>query len=646
MCGYVGIFQQKIRQRHEELSKRLRLSAEMISHRGPDDAQEWVSEDANVGFGFRRLAIQDLSEAGRQPMSSRCGRFTMVFNGEIYNHLEIRTKLEAVSCQSWSGHSDSETLLCAITLWGLDKTLGLLDGMFVIALWDNVDKKLYLVRDRFGEKPLYYLRQDGTLYFASELKALPALGARFGDIDQQALMTYFRLRYIPAPDTIYTNVKKVLPGEIIIFPLDPHCSISSRKYWDTLSEAEKASEKGYTGSRKEALEDIDGVLNKLVETRLASDTPLGTFLSGGIDSSLVTALAQNQSSGRINTYTIRFEDKRFNEADEALAVADHIGTNHTEMAVTERDTLDLVAKIPHVYDEPFADPSQLPTMLLCQLARQHVTVALSGDGGDEFFGGYSRYLQVMSDWDKTSHSKLGSSMARSLADLPWPLLDKGANLFRKRPSRSGAKITKALRKSWASSLGEISQHYTSFWRDGLPVRGASKQEDWRFDRAWSINPDQVNNLGALKSLMVADSMVYLPDDLMVKVDRASMATSLEVRTPFLNQDLARLCWSLPQEWHAGQGQGLKCLLRETLYKYVPQNLVDRPKKGFDVPLRDWLRRDLKSWGDDLVNTSDAETHEMLDMRAIRKSWTEHQKGANREGDLWPALMFLAWKMSN
>ncbi|MFD2206869.1 asparagine synthase (glutamine-hydrolyzing) [Kiloniella antarctica] len=646
MCGYVGIIQQKIRQGHEELSKRLNVSAEMIGHRGPDDAHEWVSRDASVGFGFRRLAIQDLSEAGRQPMASRCGRFTMVFNGEIYNHLEIRKKLEIVSAQSWLGHSDSETLLCAISLWGLDTTLGLLDGMFSIALWDNVEKKLFLVRDRFGEKPLYYLREDGTLYFASELKALPALGATFGDIDQQALITYFRLRYIPAPDTIYSNVKKVLPGEILIFPIDPHTQISSRKYWDSLVEAEKASEKGYNGNRKEALDDIDGVLGKLVKTRLASDTPLGTFLSGGIDSSLVTALAQNQSSDRISTYTIRFEDKRFNEADEALAVANHISTNHTEMAVTERDALDLVTKIPEVYDEPFADPSQLPTMLLCQLARQHVTVSLSGDGGDEFFGGYSRYLQVMNDWKKRGQSKFSSSIARSLADLPWPLLDKGASLFRKRPSRNGVKITKALRKSCANSLGEISQHYTSFWRDGIPVLGVSKKEDWRFDRAWPINSDQGNNLGVLKSLMVADSMVYLPDDLMVKVDRASMAASLEVRTPFLNQDLARLCWSLPQEWHAGQEQGLKCLLRETLYKYVPQNLVDRPKKGFNVPLRDWLRRDLKAWGDDLINTKDAEVHEMLDMGIISKSWEEHQKGANREGDLWPALMFLAWKASN
>ncbi|WP_417432246.1 asparagine synthase (glutamine-hydrolyzing) [Kiloniella sp.] len=645
MCGYVGVIQKKIHQSYDELSNRLRASAERISHRGPDDAHEWVSKDGHIGFGFRRLSIRDLSEAGRQPMHSHCARFTMVFNGEIYNHLDIRKKLEGISSQRWLGHSDSETLLAAISCWGLEKTLTLLDGMFAIALWDRSEQKLFLVRDRFGEKPLYYTQQNDMLYFASELKGLPDLGASFGDIDQEALQTYFRLRYVPAPRTIYENIKKVLPGEIVIYSLAGNHNLSYRKYWDTALEAQKSVNKGYTGSREEALNDIDSLLNQLVDRRLASDTPIGTFLSGGIDSSLVTALAQNQSYDAIKTYTIRFEDERYNEADEALKVANHLGTDHTEMSVSEGDALKLIGNIREVYDEPFADPSQIPTMLLCQLARQHVTVAISGDGGDEFFGGYSRYLQIENDWNDRKHHMQNENIARLLAGLPWHVIDKGAGIFRKKPSRFGPKVKKSLIKSCANSLGAFSEHYSGFWRDGLPLKNVSLANNWNFGRTWPMDEEQMDSFGVLKSLMVSDSMVYLPDDLMVKVDRASMAASLEVRTPFLNQDLAKLCWSLPTRWHVNQRDGLKQLLRETLYKYVPQKLVDRPKKGFDVPIRDWLRGELKSWGAELVNSTNAEVCELLDMDLIQQSWREHQKGANREGDLWPALMFLAWKVT-
>ncbi len=643
MCGYVGVIQRKIHRSYDEISKRLRAGAERISHRGPDDSHEWVSKDAHIGFGFRRLSIRDLSEAGRQPMYSHCERFTMVFNGEIYNHLDIRKKLENVSSQRWRGYSDSETLLATISCWGLEKALALLDGMFAIALWDRAEQKLFLVRDRFGEKPLYYTQQNDTLYFASELKGLPDLGASFGDIDQEALQTYFRLRYVPAPRTMYENIKKVLPGEIVIYSLAGDNNLSYRTYWDTAFEAQKSVNTGYTGSREEALSDIDSLLNQLVERRLASDTPIGTFLSGGIDSSLVTALAQNQSDNAIKTYTIRFEDERYNEADEALKVANHLGTDHTEMSVTEGDALKLIGNIREVYDEPFADPSQIPTMLLCQLARQHVTVAISGDGGDEFFGGYSRYLQIENDWNSRKNGPQNESFARSLAGLPWHVIDKGAGIFRKKPSRFGPKVKKSLIKSCANSVGAFSEHYSGFWRDGLPLKSVSLDNNWNFGRTWPLDKEQVDNFGVLKSLMVSDSLVYLPDDLMVKVDRASMAASLEVRTPFLNQDLAKLCWSLPTDWHVNQEDGLKQLLKETLYKYVPQKLVDRPKKGFDVPIRDWLRGELKSWGVELVNSTDVEVCELLDMDLIRQSWQEHQKGANREGDLWPALMFLSWK---
>jgi asparagine synthase (glutamine-hydrolysing) len=645
MCGIVGIIQQKTRLGRDELITHLRNSGQAMAHRGPDDAQEWASDDGHAGFAFRRLSIRDLSSAGRQPMASHCGRYVMMFNGEIYNHLDIRNTLDAEISPSWIGHSDSETLVTAIAHWGLDATLVKLDGMFAIAVWDKTEKKLSLVRDRFGEKPLYYMQEGDTLYFASELKALPPLGANFGEIDREALAIYFRLRYIPATRSIYKNVKKLRPGKIIEFRCEASPALSSRFYWDSLNEALRANAKGFDGSREDALAELDQTLQNLVQGRLASDVPLGAFLSGGIDSSLVTALAQNQNSSAINTYTIAFEDKHFNEANEARRVADHLGTNHTELVATEHDTLNLVEKISSTYDEPFADPSQLPTMLLCQLARQHVTVALSGDGGDEFFAGYSRYPQILSDWGQKQKAAPLSGLTGAAASLPWSAIDGLVGMTRKRPARYGTKITNALMKSSAASLGEVAQHYSGFWRDGVPVKGISKTERNLFNGAWPMSQNQAGMLGNLKSLMTADSLVYLPDDLMVKVDRASMGASLEVRTPFLNQDLAKLCWSLPSEWHANQNGGLKCLLRETLYKYVPQDLVDRPKQGFDVPLRHWLRNDLKEWGGDLIASASSQSTDLLDLKRIKKRWEDHQKGANWEGDLWPALVYLGWVLS-
>ncbi|MCZ4282322.1 asparagine synthase (glutamine-hydrolyzing) [Kiloniella laminariae] len=638
MCGFVGVAHLMNCENREGLVRRLKRSSEMISHRGPDDSDEWVCEEGRAGLGFRRLSIRDLSVAGRQPMTSKCGRYVIAFNGEIYNHEELRSALEAEDAVDWLGHSDTETLLVGISRWGLRRVLEFLDGMFAIALWDKKLKKMSLLRDRFGEKPLYYVYQNQVLYFASEIKALPELGVSLGQIDREALITFFRLRYIPAPGSIYTNVKKLKAGEILELTDDLHSDI----YWDGFSQAQLSNSVDYKGTRNNALNEIDELLNSLVQRRLASDAPLGTFLSGGIDSSLVTALAQSQKNASISSYTIRFEDERFNEADEAQAIARYLGTDHTEMTVTEQDALNLVDRIPQVYDEPFADPSQLPTMLLCQLAKKHVTVALSGDGGDEMFAGYSRYLKILQNFQGKKSFGGSRVLSKALAELPWGELDLAMGVFRKRPSRYGAKIRKGLMKSCARSLGEISQHHTSFWRDAIPVKGVSNTENWDYERAWPLDSLKMSELGDLKSLMVSDSLVYLPEDLMVKVDRASMATSLEVRTPFLNQDLAKLCWSFPAEWHANSQDGLKCLLREILYKYVPRQLVDRPKKGFDVPLRDWLRNDLKEWGQALVYSPSDGVEPLLDMKMIQRAWSEHQKGANREGDLWPALMLLSW----
>lgn len=640
MCGFAGIYRPQKTLDPSQISSQLIAAAEAIYHRGPDDSGQWIDPKGHFGLTFRRLAIQDLSQAGHQPMESRCGRFIIAFNGEIYNHLDLRRSLEIdnPASRDWRGHSDTETLLMAISQWGLDQTLERLDGMFAFALWDKQQECLTLARDPFGEKPLYYAEFDGAVAFGSEIKSLKPLGVPDGDIDDRALANFLRHRYIPAPSTIWAHVRKLRAGEYIRWPASREVSPVHRQYWDGEQEAMTSYSNPFLGDRMEAKALLSSMLQDLTQKRLLADTPLGCFLSGGIDSSLVTALAAKGSSGKIDSYTIRFDDPRYNEADHALKVAAHLGTSHHEVHASAQEAASLVPELAQIWDEPFADPSQVPTLLLCRKTAEHVKVALSGDGGDEFFYGYSRYAKVTRSWG-TRKSKNSTSIARF---YPWREIDKALGAFRRKPSIKARRVYTNMLKQSYETLGAFNHHHASFWRHGLPLSSKFLRDTVLIDDIWPLSAETTAILPSENALMVADSLCYLPDDLMVKVDRAAMSTSLETRTPFLNRDLAKLCWSLPQNWNSDEEGHLKTLLREILYDHAPQHLVDRPKQGFDPPIREWLRGELRDWAFGQIDNVPQQLQDRLNMKEIHQCLEDHQRGANMEGELWPILMLSAW----
>lgn len=644
MCGFAGLYQAKTAMDRNRLVGQLQAAGNAIIHRGPDDKGFWSDAEGHIGLAFRRLAIQDLSAAGHQPMQSPCGRYVIVFNGEIYDHLDLRRTLETEnsSYRDWRGHSDTETLVAAIAHWGVDKTLSILDGMFAFALWDEKEQTLTLARDPFGEKPLYYAQFGEAVAFASEIKALPPLGVPNGEIDDNALASFLRHRYIPAPKTIWKHVRKLRAGEYIRWSAETNNAPTHHQYWNGEREALTAYANPFNGSRADAKAQVSEMLGALAKKRLIADTPLGCFLSGGIDSSLVTALAAKASTGQVGSYTIRFDDPRYNEADHARKVADHLGTDHHEVLGSADEAAKLVPQLARIWDEPFADPSQIPTLLLCRKTRDHVTVALSGDGGDEFFFGYSRYATVKSGWANRKGATNGS-LAKL---LPWRQIDRALGKIRGKPSiKARRSYTKMLRDG-ADSLSAYAHHFNSFWRHGLPLHIDFLNDAMAIDDIWPLSSEAVATLPVGNSLMVADSLCYLPEDLMVKVDRAAMSASLETRTPFLNRDLARLCWSLPQSWNQGEDGRLKTLLRDILYDHVPAELVDRPKQGFDPPIREWLRGSLKNWATEQIKEMPEALRTRLHMTEIEKCFEDHQQGANLEGELWPILMLSAWGQEN
>lgn len=644
MCGFAGLYQPQIAMDPSSLARKLKAAGNTITHRGPDDDGFWTDIDGHIGLAFRRLAIQDLSMTGHQPMQSPCSRYVIAFNGEIYNHLELRHALEAgnPAFANWCGHSDTETLIAAIGHWGLEKTLSLIDGMFAFALWDKALKTLTLVRDPFGEKPLYYSTFGNAVAFASEIKALAPLGVSNGEIDDCALASFLRHRYIPAPKTIWKHIRKLRAGEYIQWSHENSDAPVHYQYWNGEKEALAACASPFDSSRADAKAQLSRMLETLTQRRLIADTPLGCFLSGGIDSSLVTALAAKASPKQVGSYTIRFDDPRYNEADHARRVADHLGTDHHEILVSADEAAKLVPQLASIWDEPFADPSQIPTLLLCRKTRDHVTVALSGDGGDEFFFGYSRYATVKSNWE--SRKRTPHLLPEKL--FPWEKIDDALGMLRRKPSIKARRIyTKMLRDS-CENLSAYNYHHSSFWRHGLPLNPDYFDDAMVIDDIWPLSPEANATLPTGISLMVSDSICYLPEDLMVKVDRASMSASLETRTPFLNRDLARLCWSLPQSWNQGENGRLKTLLSEILYDHVPAELVDRPKQGFDPPIREWLRGNLRSWAAEQIEEMPAELRDRLNMPKITKCFENHQRGANLEGELWPILMLSAWGQEN
>ncbi|MEM6460774.1 MAG: asparagine synthase (glutamine-hydrolyzing) [Pseudomonadota bacterium] len=662
MCGVAGYLFHS-----NELDKNAsrRLLEDMVDsmvHRGPDSQGVWEDPDSEIGLAHRRLAIIDLSPAGHQPMFSDCGRFVLAYNGEIYNHLDLRRTLEgANAAPNWRGYSDTETLLAAIAYWGLDECLKRCSGMFAFALWDRKQKRLSLARDRFGEKPLYWGWAGNTLVFASELKALRCHPDFGGEICRTALAQYFRYCYVPSPLSIYNGIYKLEPGSILEVgqdvpgtppkkPLRPgefHGSLSIRHYW-SLNDTIEAGHRNPITDDEEALACTEDALNQAVSRQMISDVPLGAFLSGGIDSSLIVALMQRASSRPVKTFTIGFDVPAFNEAPHAAAVARHLGTDHTELTVTEKEARDVIPLLPEIYDEPFADSSQIPTYLVCKAARSSVTVALSGDGGDELFGGYNRYFWGPRIWRHLDW--LPTPMRRKLglliASLPVSAWDSLGNFFAKIPgqrsalSRPGDKAHKlALSLQTVRTSEDLYRSLISEWMGESVVSGHQDTHATLLDDPLpsALEDDPVGKM------MAQDMRTYLPDDILCKVDRAAMGVSLETRAPFLDPDVVNVSARLSNGSKIRNGEG-KWALRKILYQNVPQQMIERPKAGFGVPVGEWLRGPLLSWAEELLATDSLAKDGFLEPEPIRQVWAEHLSGRrDYTHRLWSVLMFQAWR---
>jgi len=650
MCGFAGIlgFGADIDQSIVE------AMADRIRHRGPDDSGAWIDTEAGVGLTHRRLSIVDLSAAGHQPMVSTCGRFVIAFNGEIYNHLEIRAAL-AKEGINWRGHSDTETLLAGFVRWGVEDTLRRAVGMFAIALWDRQDRLLRLVRDRMGEKPLYYGWQGGVFLFGSELKALRAHPGFRAGVDRQALKLFMRYSYIPAPFSIHEGIRKLLPGSILTLPWsqgEARCRlVEPERYWRLEDVARAGLESPFDGSESEAVDHLESVLSDAVRLQQMADVPLGALLSGGVDSSTIVALMQGMSNRRVKTFSVGFDETEYDESPYGRAVAHHLGTEHTELKVQARDALDLIPKLSQIYDEPFADASQVPTYLVSKLARTHVTVALSGDAGDELFCGYNRYLHAASLDQFVDRVPLGLRQvaAQSLTALSidrWNRINSTIQFLipeSMRVAHAGEKVHRLAAVIQASDAASIHQLAVSRWStvESL-VLGAGAEPKSSFENSFELS------LGAQveHSMMLRDSLGYLPDDILVKVDRASMAVSLEARVPMLDHRVVEFAWRLPLGLKLRQGQG-KWVLRQVLYRHVPRALIERPKKGFSVPIDQWLRGALRPWAEALIDPALIRSQGFFDPEPIRRVWIEHQNGSrNHQDALWNVLMFQAWLEHN
>ena len=640
MCGIAGILEPGSRFDGNELRKRAHRMAETLRHRGPDDISTWVDAEAGVGFGHTRLSVIDLSAAGAQPMISRCGRFVISYNGEVYNASELRDELAQVG-KTFRGHSDTEVLVEGFATWGVRATVERLIGMFALAAWDRHTRTLTLVRDRLGIKPLYWRAEQGRVAFASELKALRVLPDWRFDIDRASLADFLRYGYVPTPRSIFQGVQKLEPGMLVEFR-SQHAP-KHQRYWSLYDVAHAGEASLLTLSDDEARDALDSLLTDATTRRMVADVPLGVFLSGGIDSSLVVALIQAHSSRAVRTFSIGFHERGYDEAVHARAVAAHLGTDHTELYVTPKQALDVVPRLSQMYDEPFADSSQIPTFLVSQLARRHVTVALSGDGGDELFAGYNRYAQGL--WLHRGLRTLPNGLRRGLAHaidaLPSTAWDRAFDVVpaRVRPRMAGHKMRKLAEVLHGDEAGYY-QALISQWPGASSiVRGVTQS-------AQPVDDCRAAFASDLSWMQYRDSVTYLPDDILTKVDRASMAVSLEVRVPLLDHRVAELSWRLPPRMKVRSGEG-KWLLRQVLYKYVPKKLVQRPKTGFGIPLDAWLRGPLHDWAADLLDPSAIRQAGFLDPGPIQEKWNEHQAGTrNWQSFLWNVLTFEAWRRSS
>jgi asparagine synthase (glutamine-hydrolysing) len=645
MCGIAGLLTRT--QPTESLEMAARHMANAIGHRGPDDFGVWSDAGCGVAVAHRRLSIVDLSPAGHQPMTSHDGRFVVVFNGEVYNHMELRAELEGGgAAPPWRGHSDTETLLAAIVAWGVEATLKRLVGMFAFALWDRSSRQLVLARDRLGEKPLYYGWQGDTFMFASELKALRVHPEFRPEVDRDVLSLYLRHNYVPAPYSIYKGIFKLAPGAFLTL-----CEADQRGVLPRLTLYWRAFDAAIQPVREfpddvAAVDELDNRLRRSIAGQMVADVPLGAFLSGGIDSSVVVALMAAQASRPVKTFTIGFHESSYNEAEQAHAVAAHLGCEHTELYVTPEQAMAVIPRLPSLYDEPFADSSQIPTFLVAQLARQHVTVSLSGDGGDELFSGYNRYLWASRIWQycRVTPHALRASLAKAMT-RPSPgawnrLFDMArfavpAGL---RYANPGDKLHKLAEMLGAHSPEEVYLSLVSQWkRPADIVRGAVELPTVLTDsEQWPPLADFTSRM------MYLDQMSYMPDDILVKVDRAAMGVSLETRVPMLDHRLVEFAWRLPMRMKIRNGQS-KWLLRQVLYRYVPKELIERPKMGFGVPIDSWLRGPLKDWAEALLSRERLERDGYFNADPIRARWEEHLTGRrNWAYHIWTVLMFQAW----
>lgn len=637
MCGFSGVLS---RTDWSFMAEQL-LSAmsDSIAHRGPDDHGIWFDAPTGIGLTHTRLAIVDLSPAGHQPMVSTGGRYVIAFNGEIYNHLVLREQLKI---DSWRGHSDTETLLAGFETWGIEHTITSTVGMFAFAVWDKQTQTLTLGRDRAGEKPLYYGWQDDVFLFGSELKALKVHPGFKKELNHDALALFLRHNYIPAPHSIYKNIYKLLPGTLLTLSLDnPHPAITT--YWSAADAAVAGTRASFQGGRVEAVDELERLAKESIAQQMIAEVPLGAFLSGGIDSSTVVALMQAQSSQPVRTFSIGFHEEKYNEAKYAKAVADHLGTQHTELYITIDDALAVIPKLSTIYDEPFSDSSQIPTFLVSELAKKQVSVALSGDAGDELFCGYSRYTMTEKLWGKINKIPfpIRKGAAKAMRQVPVGVWDKGAALLPvvNKYSQVGGKLHKGAYVLTSTSLDEayrrlISHHdapYSLLTNDGIEPQTFMDQ-----------NSNDLAALDDITRMMALDFVSYLPDDILVKVDRAAMGVSLETRVPFLDHRLIEFAWTIPlsMKLHAGQS---KWLLRQLLERYIPRHLIERPKMGFAIPLHDWLRGPLQDWVETLLDARRLQSEGVFDVQAVRSMWQQHLQGnGNFAALLWNILMFQAW----
>ncbi|MEX2284982.1 MAG: asparagine synthase (glutamine-hydrolyzing) [Gemmatimonadota bacterium] len=639
MCGLAGILTSETRTREELARCGTGMGASLI-HRGPDDEGLWLDAEEGVVLVFRRLAIVDLTQEGHQPMTSASGRFMMVFNGEVYNHVELSRELEQKGVR-FRGHSDTEVILAAFEAWGIEAAVRRFVGMFAIGVWDRRERQLHLIRDRLGIKPMFVYWKDGQLLFGSELKALMAHPDFAAQVDRSALAAYLRYLYVPAPLSILKGVKKLSPGHILTISDVRAAPPESRAYWSAQEVAERGRRERFQGSDSELIDELHRILTDAVALRMRADVPVGAFLSGGIDSSLVVALMQACNPTPVRTFTIGFDEPEWNEAEYAAQIAKHLGTSHTSVTLTAQDALALIPGLPHTFDEPLADPSQIPTYLVSQIARRDVTVSLSGDGGDELFAGYNRYTRGVSTIRRANRvpRPFRVGIARALHsrtpaawDVTMDRLGMGVRL-------AGDKLHKLGDLLVRDGEADMYRSLLSQWHDPERILLDAIEPPDVVERIMNTT----SGLSLLDRMMLSDQMGYLPDDLLAKVDRASMAVSLEARVPLLDHRVVEFSWRVPDRLRVKDGQS-KWPLRRVLERYVPREQFERPKMGFSVPVDRWLRGPLRDWADDLLDPATLRRDGIFDVPTVTQAWSAVRSGRSRAGmALWAVLVFQAWQ---